>query len=107
MNQQEMVTPWNTAWGASAVSSGHDPTEKGLAPLNTLGSPQPLCQAQVAASAHGPVLPGRDVLSGLTAGALLTPSCLVSGMRKGQAPAWEEGTGGLQLPQASKCHLVR
>lgn len=41
-----MVAPWNTAWGASAVSSGHDPTEKGLASLNILGSPQPLCQVQ-------------------------------------------------------------
>lgn len=47
------------------------------------------------------------MLSGLNAGALLIPSCLASGMRKGQSPAWEEGTRGLQPPEASECPPVR
>lgn len=106
VNQQEMVAPWNTAQGATAVSSSHDLTEKGLTSLQHLGVPP----APVPGSGWGWQLlptpqscPGGDVLAEW---ALLTPSCLATGVRKGLGPAWEQGTGVLQPPQASECHPV-
>lgn len=60
VNQQEMVAPWNTARDATAVSSSHDLTEKGLTSLQHLGVPPSPCArlgVGVAASAHTPVLP--------------------------------------------------
>lgn len=95
---------WNTAWDATAASSDHNLTEKGLASLQHL-VPLSLHQARGWGWQLLPTpqsCPGDNVLSGLNAEALLTPSCLASGMRKRQSPASEEGTGGLQPPQASE-----
>lgn len=93
VNQQEMVAPWNTARGATVVSSSHDLTEKGLTSLQHLGVPP----APVPGSGWGRQLlptpqscPGDDVLAEW---ALLTLSCVATGVRKGLVQLGSRGPG--------------